>query len=139
VRIHATSKLLLGQAPVPGGSEGAPKNDRRVTGKAPVTGRRMDGSGRSEASPATAYSVFTERMEAWHGQPTAYRRRGRHGGLTIQAFSWKFATRSSHTTFADRHRVWRPLTGRIGSDGGRQRLSVASSSSRASLCGLRIA
>jgi hypothetical protein len=31
-----------------------------------------------------------------------------------------------------------PRTGRVGSDGG-QRLSVASSSSRASLCGLRIA
>ena len=31
-----------------------------------------------------------------------------------------------------------PQTGRVGSDGG-QRLSVASSSSRASLCGLRIA
>ena len=31
-----------------------------------------------------------------------------------------------------------PRTGRIGSDGA-QRLSVASSSSRASLCGLRIA
>ena len=31
-----------------------------------------------------------------------------------------------------------PRTGRIGSDGS-QRLSVASSSSRASLCGLRIA
>ena len=37
------------------------------------------------------------------------------------------------------HRVLPPpRTGRIGSDGG-QRLSVASSSSRASLCGLRIA
>jgi hypothetical protein len=31
-----------------------------------------------------------------------------------------------------------PRTGRVGNDGG-QRLSVASSSSRASLCGLRIA
>ncbi len=31
-----------------------------------------------------------------------------------------------------------PRTGRVASDGG-QRLSVASSSSRASLCGLRIA
>jgi hypothetical protein len=59
VRGHAASKLLLGHAPVPGGSGGAPKNDRRVTGKAPLTVRRMDGSGRSEASPATAYSVFT--------------------------------------------------------------------------------
>ena len=59
MRGHAASKLLLGHAPVPGGSGGAPKNDRRVTGKASLTVRRMDGSGRSEASPATAYSVFT--------------------------------------------------------------------------------
>ena len=62
MRGHAASKLLLGHAPVPGGSGGAPKNDRRVTGKAPLTVRRMDGSGRFEASPATAYSVFT----AWN-------------------------------------------------------------------------
>src|ERR671920_850168 len=51
----------------------------------------------------------------------------------------KFAARNSHLAFADRHRVCRPPhTGRIGSEGA-QRLIVASSSSRASLCGLRIA
>ena len=43
-----------------------PKADRRVTRKAPTSVRRMDGSGRSVASPTTTYSVFTA-----NGIPTA--------------------------------------------------------------------
>jgi hypothetical protein len=51
-------KLPSGHAPVPGGWEVAPQTDRRVTLKASAV-RRIDGSGRSETSPTTIYSVFT--------------------------------------------------------------------------------
>jgi hypothetical protein len=65
-------------------------------------------------------------------------RRNRVWRSSHSGHSQKFAARNSHMAFADRYRVCRPRTGRVGSD-GTQRLSVASSSSRASLCGLRIA
>ena len=56
---HVPGKLLLGhEAPAVGSYGAAPQIDRRVTRKA-FSGRRMDGSGRSETSPATTYSVFT--------------------------------------------------------------------------------
>jgi hypothetical protein len=60
VRGQAADKLLLGHdTPVLDGRGDAPKIDRRVTRKAPTSVRRIDGSGRSETSPATIYSLFT--------------------------------------------------------------------------------
>ncbi len=59
MRGQVPGKLLLGHALAVGGYGAAPQTDRRVTRMAPSSGRRMDGSGQSEASPATTYSVFT--------------------------------------------------------------------------------
>jgi hypothetical protein len=60
VRGHAAGKLLLGHAPVSWAVAGRHPEDR-PTGhsKGTCAVRRMDGSGRSAASPATTYSVFT--------------------------------------------------------------------------------
>ena len=52
--------------------------------------------------------------------------------ITTTSYTCTVVRQRTGTGYAD------PRTGRVGSDGA-QRLSVASSSSRASLCGLRIA
>jgi hypothetical protein len=53
-----SGELLLSHAPAAGDYGVAPQIDRQVTLKA-FSGRRMDGSDRSRAPPATIYSVFT--------------------------------------------------------------------------------
>jgi hypothetical protein len=72
---HVSGKLLLGHAaPAAGGYGAASRIDRRVTRKAPK-GPRIDGSGRSEAPPATSYRVFTaDRNIAREGQRAVGRR-----------------------------------------------------------------
>jgi hypothetical protein len=59
------------------------------------------------------------------------RRKVRLAPITTASYTCTVVQQRTGTGYAAR-------TGRVGSDGG-QRLSVASSSSRASLCGLRIA
>jgi hypothetical protein len=93
VRGHVPGKLLFSNALRPWAvTERRPRD--RPTGHSEGTyaGRRMDGSGRSEASPATTYSVFTAdgSMTRRAERAVALGHGSRHVGLTKCAFSWKF-------------------------------------------------
>jgi hypothetical protein len=87
------SKLLLGhESPVSWAIAGRHPEDR-PTGHSEGTflGRRMDGSGRSEASPAIAYSLFTANGSVAEGRSVLDSRGFGHQVVTLrrEAFSWK--------------------------------------------------
>ena len=90
MRGHVPGEPLSGHAPAVGGYGAAPQIDRRVTRKA-SSGQRMDGSGRSEASPATTYSVFTANGSVATGQMVRSSVAATTLALTKSAFSWKTA------------------------------------------------
>src|SRR5215213_3974843 len=79
---YAAGKLLLGHAPVLGGCG---QHQRPTDGSLErhlYAVRRMDGSGRSRASPTTTYSVFTANGSVATGSRSVRTHYVRHGGLT---------------------------------------------------------
>src|SRR5215211_7933655 len=97
-----------------------------------AAGRRCEGDGdgreRPSAPPRRGHVVDPEIRRRWYDAE----RPAWPAPITTASYTCTVVQQRTGTGYAD------PRTGRVGSDGG-QRLSVASSSSRASLCGLRIA